>query len=320
VIFAPKLSQGLGIIHPFHNQELEHLAVILYHCTHHTLTGDLIQQSWESFRLELGMPGNLTDFNYALWGECITSSWLKTVWKYCREHSIQITDRFATLTKSRVNDKFLMHTFMLQGYSSKELRLLNQVRNFLRAVTLADITTADGRSLAPGILEGTYLAQRMDKYSWPRQPTQLSKAHTELWSAAVQKCFTQAPYTISKLRIPLGNWLEDPTHAWPWFVRPQGGELYEREGTRWREYQSTRNSCRSGTLFYRTNRTVNHLPQGAKPADVRRPHHRTNDVYMGTYSTHRVQHGSGAPITTPADHWLQNTALQGWATEEVTQH
>jgi hypothetical protein len=104
VIFAPKLYQGLGILHPFHNQELEHLAVILYHCTHHTLTGDLIQQSWESLRLELGMLGNLTDFNYRLWGDCITTSWLKTVWKYCREHSIQLLDRFATLTKSRVND------------------------------------------------------------------------------------------------------------------------------------------------------------------------------------------------------------------------
>jgi hypothetical protein len=131
VIFAPKLYQGLGILHPFHYQELEHLAVILYHCTHRTLTGDLIQQSWESFRLELGMPGNLTDFNYTLWGESITISWLKTVWKYCREHSIQITDTFANPTKSRVNDKFLMHSFMSHGYNSKELKVLNQVRTFL---------------------------------------------------------------------------------------------------------------------------------------------------------------------------------------------
>jgi hypothetical protein len=201
----------------------------------------------------------------------------------------QVMDRFATLTKSRVNDKFLMYSFMQQGYNNKELQLLNQVRTFLRAVTLTDITTADGRSLAPGILEGTYLSQRMDKYSWPRQPTQLSKAHKDLWSAAVQKCFTQAPYNIPKLRIPLGNWLEDPKQAWTWFVRPQGGELYEREGIHWREYQSTRHNCRPGTLYYKTNRTTNQLPQGVRPADVRRPQHRTNDVYMGSYSNHGVR-------------------------------
>ena len=44
-LYGPLLFQGMGLLHPFHNQELEHLSVILKHCTDDTLTGQLIQQS-----------------------------------------------------------------------------------------------------------------------------------------------------------------------------------------------------------------------------------------------------------------------------------
>ena len=47
VLYGPTKYQGMGLMHPFHNQELEHLAILLFHSTHKTPTGELLQHSWE---------------------------------------------------------------------------------------------------------------------------------------------------------------------------------------------------------------------------------------------------------------------------------
>ena len=51
--------------------------------------------------------------------------------------------------------QFLMEAFIAAKYSAKDLAMLNQCRTFLKAVTLADISTANGRQLLPGITDGT---------------------------------------------------------------------------------------------------------------------------------------------------------------------
>ena len=46
VLFGPTLYQGMGVIHPFHFQQLEHLQVILQHGTDDSELGKMIKQSW----------------------------------------------------------------------------------------------------------------------------------------------------------------------------------------------------------------------------------------------------------------------------------
>ena len=82
----------MGVIHPFHNQEIEHLQVIVEHVNRYNRAlckktcdpaGANIQRSFEDFRVELGLPELLTDWNYEFIKSSITPCWLKTVLKYC---------------------------------------------------------------------------------------------------------------------------------------------------------------------------------------------------------------------------------------------
>ena len=80
----------------------------------------------------------------------MTDCWLKTLWKYCREQDIQITDQMPHLSLARKGDRYLMEAFANANnrgqpkYDEKTLKLLNECRCFLKVVSLADISTADG--------------------------------------------------------------------------------------------------------------------------------------------------------------------------------
>ena len=102
-------------MHPFHYQELEHLETILRCGNNESTTGKLIQASLEALKLELGLPDSWAGADYSLLGGCTTASWLKSVWKYCWEHNLEITDPTPSLTLRRAGDKFLMEAFTQQN-------------------------------------------------------------------------------------------------------------------------------------------------------------------------------------------------------------
>ncbi len=80
-----------------------------------------MQISYEELRLELGLPVAVTDWDYDKLGDCATNSWLKTVWKCCREHVMQLVDSLPELQLARNNDKFLMQAFVRKNYSPNQL-------------------------------------------------------------------------------------------------------------------------------------------------------------------------------------------------------
>jgi hypothetical protein len=139
------LFQGLGVMHPFHFKELEHWETILRCGNNGTTTGGLIQVSLEELRLELGVSGMITEWDYYVLEDCGTDCWVKTVWKYGWDYAIDLQDRLPQLELRREKDLFLMEAFTQHNYEAPDLKVLNQCRTFLQAVTLADVTTADGK-------------------------------------------------------------------------------------------------------------------------------------------------------------------------------
>jgi hypothetical protein len=83
-----------------------HAQILLQHGTKDTKLTELLKHSWEAMHLELGLPGALTYWNYALLGDCATDCWLKTVWKYCRDNTIGILDDKTQLQLKRTGDQF----------------------------------------------------------------------------------------------------------------------------------------------------------------------------------------------------------------------
>ena len=93
VLFGPNLFQGKGVIHPFHFQELEHWETILRCGNTQSTTGKLLTVSLEDLRLELGLPGMITEWDNYVMHQCATDSQMKTVWKYGWDYALDLADK-----------------------------------------------------------------------------------------------------------------------------------------------------------------------------------------------------------------------------------
>jgi hypothetical protein len=152
-------------------------------------SGQLFAHELEALRMELGTPDAITDHDYKQFEQCVTYCWLKTLWQFCRQHHFRFDDPFERPRLHREGDQYLMHAFALHHFKPKELAMINQCRMFLKVITLADITTANGKSLHPWSYDGIRRRPHLHRYHWPRQPKKLSEAHWQLWRKALDACF-----------------------------------------------------------------------------------------------------------------------------------
>ena len=306
VVFGPALYQGMGVMHPFHNQEIEHLQVIieqvnLFNRAEDKKTtdpsGEAIQHSFEELRLEMGLPGQITDWRYKRIKDSVTNCWLKTVLKYCDRYKISLYDELPRLRPARKGDVNVMEAFYNKGtYTNSEYKKLNTYRLYLGVVYLSDFTTANGRHITVESTMGTRHDQRFHNYEWPRSPGTLKAEYHTLWNKAVQECFLNA-YEPRQLTRRLGDWLVDPMEYSKWALREVTNELLERVEHGWKIY-TCRTAARPNTNFTRTTRMYATLPVGSKIATVSKTAF-ANIVLFVSHSDHRtprtVQHE--APTT-----------------------
>jgi hypothetical protein len=71
------------------------------------------------------------------------------------------------LYTARINDCYLINLFITFGYSGYKLVQLNKCRMFLKAITVADITTADGKFVTSNTWAGTQDNQQCHDFLWP---------------------------------------------------------------------------------------------------------------------------------------------------------
>ena len=237
VLYGPKEFLGLGMKDPWVTQELKHLEALWEKATCMDISGQLIQQEFEALRMELGTPDPITDHHFALFGGCTTQCWMKTLWQSCEDFNVKFDDPFFKPKLQRHGDQFLMHAFATE-FPPKELAILNQCRMFLRVLTLADISSADGQALHAYSYDGIQRAPHLHRYGWPRQPPKLPPTHWNLWRHALDTCFrkTYASAGDISLENPLGPWLVDPLRIWPWLLNKDTNRLYHREGLMFQEY------------------------------------------------------------------------------------
>jgi hypothetical protein len=168
LLYAPLKYQGLGIIHPYYRQELVHITEILRESSMTSITGELMRAAMEQLCLEIGLGGVLREWSYPSYGQNATSCWLQTVWKFCSQHDLFIHDKCPQLQRARQNDHFLMDVFLAHGYTGNNLKMLNNCRMWLKTITTADVTTADGKYLTLDSWNGKRIDSRCHNYQWPR--------------------------------------------------------------------------------------------------------------------------------------------------------
>jgi hypothetical protein len=220
VVFAPPSILGLGVPNMWNDQGIDHITAILKHgdSPNRNITGCLQRDEMARLRLELGLPGNATNYEYKKLHLCTTKVWFHITWQFCNNHHLTLQDTLPDLPLTRRQDQYIMLAFLLHGYSAKNLHhMLNVCRLWVRAITLTDITTGDGHFLQKQCQDRTYRRPPLE-YEWPK--TMQPNAHCwKLWLSAIATCFLRPDDPHKKLRNPLGKWTKLPSD-WDWFYSP----------------------------------------------------------------------------------------------------
>ena len=133
----------------------------------------------------------MQDINYDFTRDYMTDCWYSRLIKATHHSPLHIEDNIHELDLLRVNDEFLMQRFKDIGYKGTSLRILNHLRMHLHAITLADITTADGKriSISAWTLQAGNCLR--EKFNWPRTASEFPAAWTQLWKEALRQTFIQ---------------------------------------------------------------------------------------------------------------------------------
>jgi hypothetical protein len=158
-----------------------------------------------NLQLIIGSSTSLFRLSYPKYAKWILQGWLPSLWQFLSrvKFEVNITTQWLPIPQ-REQDVMLMDFFISLEYKPKELKLLNQCRIYLQAISLKYNTSADGRVIMHKYKVGILSLDRKSTYNWPIQQRP-SKEAWRLWQTALQHLERN-----NNLVKPLGNWLTTP--------------------------------------------------------------------------------------------------------------
>ena len=266
VVYGPVEEGGLNLHHLYTTQGLFQIEKFVKFLSTDTITGKLLRVTYELCILEVGIGRNLFDLPFHQFGFLLSDSWIKHLWKFTDSRGISITDRTTIFPlQARIGDVFLMEAFSEQGYSTKQMLILNRCRIHLQVLQLSDIMNGYGNGFTE-IIRGTRVNQRIITYKWPLQPppsTQMLK----FWKKALRKTFGLVAGVTS---YKLGRWLNNDFSHWIWFYHSGSQSIMQRFGNVWRMWTRETSRGRMGPNSKFKYFTIRHrIPASVKRATVR---------------------------------------------------
>jgi hypothetical protein len=140
-------------------------------------------------------------------------------------------------TTKRVHDEVLMDRASKMDkkqMSDKLMERINRCRNFMRAETIADVATLDGKYICLEAYKCNVEVRIQSKKLWPNQP-HVGTLHTKSWQWFLKLWYKDGSL---ELRQPLGTWLVEPTgRGWSaYYVESTDMVLTQEDGS-WREHE-----------------------------------------------------------------------------------
>ena len=235
IFFGPVKYQGFGCKHPYYHQEMLHVVTLVNEILNTTQTGQLLIVSLEELVRDLGVAEPLHRVPYRTYVPCTKNSWITTLWRFVNYHSISIDGLIEIPPLLRNNDTYLVSRFVQCGYSGKDLKVLNQIRQTLHAFTISDLATADGKQISVDAWQAEGSNNLRDEVQWPRK-IPISHASLRLWQVALRKCFLNqySPPTSRTLVNPLGLWKHlSIRRCWRWWFSEAEDRIYRQDGAMW---------------------------------------------------------------------------------------
>ena len=269
VVYAPKSEGGLGINNLYTHQDCSHIALFVEHIATNSITGQLLRTSLEYAQLKIGIGRNLFSLDYEMYHPLLTSSWIKSLWQFCHEQSINLTNTYTpNIPLQQDNNVFLMEIFANHGFTKGQLERINRCRIYLQVYALSDILNGHDTGYSK-LAYSCYKDREIPHhYSWPHQPRPGPKS-IAIWRKALRECF---PQTQGIVQHPLGEWLYPPQETdWQWFYIPTSQTIYQRHGQQWRIWRrhNVRGPIGANPTFCYFSHGIS-LPRTSVQATIRR--------------------------------------------------
>ena len=114
---------------------------------------------------------------------------------------IEVIEDFVKMPTLRKGDAFLMNAFIRAKIPKKDLNIINMMRMSIKALTLADIATADGKYISTQAWNLISSNKLRDHYDWPRKPPNFSRNQIKVWQDAIRQTFIEGHNNSKKSGI-----------------------------------------------------------------------------------------------------------------------
>jgi hypothetical protein len=218
----------------------------------------------EILKLELGMNGHVFSHSYALFGHLATQSWIQFTWQICEAYNIARHDNLPPFPLRRAGDLLLMEAIASKVTDQNTLVRINKCQLYLQVITLADICTADGKSITRDAWDCKRNTTRNTAAAWPKQGI-LPTAYRDEWRTTLRTVFRLRRATL--LPHHLGPYYDLETTI-QHFFSPSEDWLYEQRQDGVHYYRKVNHSGgRSSHIFEYVSEAI-HQPSDLHRATV----------------------------------------------------
>ncbi len=229
IIYGPASLAGACFHHPYGEQGTGQTMFFLKYWRSGGHAGTLVRiaLSWAQLQAGTSQP-ILLDCTTSL--PHLESCWLASLREFLAECNGTIeVDNAYVLPLQREHDVYLMDLVLAScQFSDEEICTINYCRLYLQALTLSDISLADGVRLDPYLLRGHNSPKASCTTHHKVNQARPNEASWRIWERANYLWTTKG----HRLRQPLGRWttnLEDQRRSWPAYYDPQNKELLIRQ-------------------------------------------------------------------------------------------
>ena len=292
---APRSLGGFGLNSNIHeNQTIDHVSMLMKHGHKATTTGKLIRTSAESLSIESGLPRDPLSLNTKEITWTTDNTWI--------QHSISSMDNYELKIKSGLkglqtwasHDGYIMHEAKHFLKTPKELSRFNKVRMYMRATTLSDLLTADGKKISQDAYDASQnrksVTPSANAYEWPVIP-EPSRTEKKIWQTTIKLIMGVTRTTLEVEQDTGFAWDVSSSENSGWVVTNDNSILYQKmENKTWSEWRRIERRTRNPT-YMRTEEVTRNLPQCIKPCTVSIHHDEASVTHIGTFEILEAEEG-----------------------------
>ena len=199
--------QGLGLDNLYVTMGMSQLVLLLDHTWKKSITGKLMRISMSSLKLELGLNGKLFSHDFQRYHHLCTNCWMKHIWSFMCNNSIEIDDDIEDFHLLRENDCLLTEKLanaVNEGLITiAEWEVANRCRIFKKVISVADLASGDGYTLDLMALdESNGQVGRCRDLNWPVQG-EPKAGEWKIWRKAIIAACCKGG--TKSLEFPVGN-------------------------------------------------------------------------------------------------------------------